>query len=135
MKQGRIAEAKAVLRKLHGGGGAGGAGGGQTDDEIGREVDGMGGNKGEEHKGNVLWAEVRRVKKRARIGIGEAARLSIRWLDCAAACFSSGFLNEPDERWTNQPQRPLSLFTTFHCHHHHDLLLQIMMTSLSAIAA
>ncbi|CAM9182284.1 unnamed protein product [Ectocarpus sp. 6 AP-2014] len=69
VKQGRIAEAKAVLRKLHGGGGAGGAGGGQTDDEIGREVDGMGGNKGEEHKGNVSWAEVFAYRRPVMIGV------------------------------------------------------------------
>ncbi|CAN0286427.1 unnamed protein product [Ectocarpus fasciculatus] len=69
VKQGRTTEAKAVLRKLHGGGGAGGAGDGQTDDDIGREVDGMGGNKGEEHKGNVSWAEVSAYRRPVMIGV------------------------------------------------------------------
>lgn len=55
MKQGRVAEAKAVMRRLHGGGPAAG----QRNDEIDREVDSMGGNKGEEQKGDVAWAEVR----------------------------------------------------------------------------
>lgn len=55
VKQGRIAEAKVVLRKLHG---VKGAGAGQKSEEIDREVDGMGGSKGEENKGNVTWAEV-----------------------------------------------------------------------------
>lgn len=55
VKQGRVAEAKVVLRKLHGGKGAEV---GQKGDEIDREVDGMGGSKGEDSKGNVTWAEV-----------------------------------------------------------------------------
>lgn len=63
VKQGRVTEAKATLRKLQGGrGGIGVAAvAGRHDDDIDREVDGMvvGGNKGEEHKGSVSWAEVR----------------------------------------------------------------------------
>ncbi|CAN0369930.1 unnamed protein product, partial [Hapterophycus canaliculatus] len=63
VKQGRVMEAKAVLRKLQGGRGGVGvaAAAGRNDDDIDREVDGMvvGGNKGEEHKGSVSWAEVR----------------------------------------------------------------------------
>lgn len=56
MKQGRVDEAKAVMRRLHGEGGRAGAG--RRNDEIDAEVDAMGGNKGEEQKGNVSWAEV-----------------------------------------------------------------------------
>lgn len=56
VKQGRVAEAKAVMQRLHGGGGK--AGPGQDSDEIDREVDGMEGSKGEEQKGSVTWAEV-----------------------------------------------------------------------------
>lgn len=55
VKQGRVAEAVAVLRKLHGGGGKEA---GSQDDEIDREVEGMQGNKDEERKGNASWAEV-----------------------------------------------------------------------------
>lgn len=54
MKHGRVGEAKAVMLRLHGGGGRAG----QRNDEIDREVDSMGGSKGEEQKGNVAWAEV-----------------------------------------------------------------------------
>lgn len=56
VKQGRVSEAKAVLRRLHGAGGGGG--GARQNDEIDREVDGMEGNKDEERKGSASWAEV-----------------------------------------------------------------------------
>lgn len=52
------------MRRLHGGGGRAGAG--QTNDEIDAEVAGMGGNKGEEQKGNVSWAEVFMATSRPR---------------------------------------------------------------------
>ena len=54
VKQGRVSEAKAVLRRLHGSGG----GGVRQNDEIDREVNGMEGNKDEERKGSASWAEV-----------------------------------------------------------------------------
>ncbi|CAM9919323.1 unnamed protein product [Pylaiella littoralis] len=66
VKQGRIAEAKVVLRKLHG---VKGAGAGQKSEEIDREVDGMGGSKGEENKGNVTWAEVCAHRRPVMIGV------------------------------------------------------------------
>lgn len=44
-----------VLRNLHGGKGAKA---GRQGDEVDREVDRMGGSKGEDNKGNVTWAEV-----------------------------------------------------------------------------
>jgi len=62
VKQGRVAEAKAVMRRLQGGGGGRGAVGAvqrEGLDDIDREVDGMEGNKGEEKKGSVTWAEVK----------------------------------------------------------------------------
>lgn len=56
VKQGRVTEAKTILRRLHGGRG-------RRDSEIDREVDGMEGNKGEEYKGSATWAEVRPCKR------------------------------------------------------------------------
>lgn len=58
VKRGRVADAKAVLRKLRGGGGTG-ASMGAREDEIDREVDGIEGNKGEQGKGDASWSEVR----------------------------------------------------------------------------
>lgn len=43
------------MRTLHGGKGAGAS---QRGEELDREVDAMGGSKGEDTKGSVTWAEV-----------------------------------------------------------------------------
>eukprot|EP00903_Cladosiphon_okamuranus_P010828 g10229.t1 len=67
VKHGRVGEAKAVMLRLHGGGGR--AGDGQKNNKIDREVDGMGGNKGEEQKGNVAWAEVYAHRRPVMIGV------------------------------------------------------------------
>lgn len=68
VKQGRVAEAKAVMRRLQGGGGRGTVGTVQREglDDIDREVDGMEGNKGEEKKGSVTWSEVSLYVRRSR---------------------------------------------------------------------
>ncbi|CAM9978002.1 unnamed protein product [Laminaria digitata] len=67
VKQGRVSEAKAVLRRLHGAGAGGG--GARQNDEIDREVDGMEGNKDEERKGSASWAEVCTYRRPVLIGI------------------------------------------------------------------
>eukprot|EP00752_Nemacystus_decipiens_P016243 g14523.t1 len=69
VKHGRVAEAKSIMRRLQGGEGRGRAGAGQRGDEIDREVDGMGGNKGKEQKGNVAWAEVCAHRRPVMIGV------------------------------------------------------------------